>query len=162
MLTIQLTSICVQALHKKHWGHRPVCRSTCRRGINMCLIYKCKLSKAFHLYPLETMPPDTLSVISLRLLRETPCNAILLTICAIWSNIPELGSWKDSKSWNGICFSDYMQVCFYTGPISEKRHGNLNSANCTQNSHLKLYFWGIRGLASCIVYNWTTSGHTDL
>ena len=66
------------------------------------------------------MSPDTLSVISLCLLYETPCNAILLTICAIWSNIPELGSWKDSKSWNGICFSDYMQVSIYTGPISEK------------------------------------------
>ena len=128
----------------------------------MCLNYKRKLSIAFHLYPLQTMLPDTLSVISLSLLHETPCNAILLNIYAICSNIPEIGSRKDSKPWNGICFSDYRQVSFYTSHISEKCRGNLNSANCTQNSHLKLYFWGIRGSASCIVYNSTTSGHTDM
>jgi len=117
------------------------------------------------------MLPDILSVISLCLLHETPCNAFLLNIYAICSNITELGSWKDSKPWNGICFSDYRQVSFYTGSISEKPHGNRNSANRTQNSHLKLYFWGVRGLTlilysvqlcNCIVYNYTTSGHTNL
>ena len=66
------------------------------------------------------MLPDTLSVILLCLLHETPCIAILLNICAICSNIPEIGSRKDSKAWNGICFSDYRQVSFYTGHISEK------------------------------------------
>ena len=53
------------------------------------------------------MLPDTLSVISLCLLHETPCNAILLNICAICSNIPELGSRKDSKPWN-VAFNSFL------------------------------------------------------
>jgi len=84
---------------------------------------------------------DILSVISLCLLHALPFNATLFNICAICLNIPELGGWKDNKPWNGICFSDYRQVLFYDGLISEKRRGNQNSANQKQNSHLKLYFW---------------------
>jgi len=98
------------------------------------------------------MLPDILSVISLCLLHETSCDAFLLNICAICSNITELGSLKDSEPWNGICFSDYRQVAFYTGSSSEKRCGNQNSANRTQNSHFKLYFWGVRGL-TLILYS---------
>ena len=92
------------------------------------------------------MVSDTLSVIPLCLLHTLLLNTILSSICAICSNIPELGSWKDCNTWNGICFSYYKQVSFYAGPMSEKRCGNQNSANQTQNSHLKLYFWGVRGL----------------
>jgi hypothetical protein len=84
---------------------------------------------------------DTLSVISLCLLYTLPLNAILLSICAICSNIPELGSWK------GFVCSYYKQVSFYAGPMSEKGCGNQNSANQTKNFHLKLYFCGVRGLA---------------
>ena len=43
-------------------------------------------------------------------------------------------------------FSYYKQVSFYAGPMSEKGCGNQTSANQTQNSHLKLYFLGVRGL----------------
>ena len=90
----------------------------------MCLSYKHKLSIFFHLYPFLTVVSNILSVISLCLLHALPFNAMWLSICAICSNIPELGSWKDSKPWNGICFSDYRQVSFYYGPISEKQRGN--------------------------------------
>jgi hypothetical protein len=104
------------------------------------------LSTAFSLYPFLNVVSDILSVISLCLLHTLPLSAILSSICAICSNIPELGSWKDCKPWNGICFSYYKQVSFYAGPMSEKGCGNQNSANQTQNSHLKLYFCGVRGL----------------
>ena len=62
------------------------------------------------------MLPDTLSVISLCLLHETPCNAILLNICAICSNIPELDSWKDSKPWNGFVFQTTGRSPFTLSP----------------------------------------------
>ena len=52
----------------------------------MCLNFKLKLSTAFHPYHIQTVLSDILSVISLRLLHETPFNAILLNICAICSN----------------------------------------------------------------------------
>jgi hypothetical protein len=45
--------------------------------------------------------------------------------------------------------------------------GYISGKHCatqTQNSHLKLYFQGVRGLtaSSCIVYDYTTSGHRGL
>jgi len=66
------------------------------------------------------MLSDILSVISLCLLHETPFNAIWLHICAICSNITELGSWKNSQPWNGFCISDYRRVLLYASPITEK------------------------------------------
>jgi hypothetical protein len=129
----------------------------------MCLNYKHNLSIAFHLYPFLTVLSDILQVISLCLLHALPFNAILFSICAICSNIPELGSQKDCKPWNGICFSDW-QVSFYVIPISEKCCGNWNNVNQTQNSHLKHYISGGLGdwHSSFVAYDYTTSEHTDL
>jgi len=47
--------------------------------------------------------------------------------------------------------------------MSEKGCGNQNIANQTQNSHLKLYFWGVRGLTLILyivqLYHYHLSHH---
>jgi hypothetical protein len=81
--------------------------------LDTCLIYKYKLSVAFPFYPFLAVLPDILSVISLLLLHALLFNAVLVSICAVCSNMSGHGSWKDSKRWNGICFSCYRQVLFH-------------------------------------------------
>ena len=77
------------------------------------------------------MLPDILSVISLCLLHETPCNAFLLNICAICSNITELGSLKDSKPWNGIFFQTTGRSRFTVAPFLK----NLVEIEIVQIAH---------------------------
>ena len=89
---------------------------------------------------------DILSVTSLCLLHALTFNATLFNICAICSNIPELGSWKDNIPWNGICFSDYRQVLFYDGLIFEKTTWKSKQCKSKTKFPFETVFLGLREL----------------